>query len=183
MDTICSTVCRQKPEKWDHISKKKTRVKNRFTNRLHIYFNSHLRTNDDKNSPEKLTNCVSLRPKMCASQLFLAANFCANQLTILVHLQLWLRNACQFNVLLYLLPFGGNSNVKLWSPNSTPPISGIMMDTGGRKWYQSKCRPHILLRLPYTLYKVISYTVWPKYTTRQTDTQKTDDRWQTERSE
>ena len=35
---------------------------------------------------------------------------------------------------------------QVMTPNSTP-ISGVRMDPGGRKWYQSKCRPHIPIRL------------------------------------
>ena len=36
-------------------------------------------------------------------------------------------------------------------PISTPLIRGIRVDFGGRKWYQSKCRPRIPIRLLCTL--------------------------------
>ena len=60
----------------------------------------------------------------------------------------------QNKVLLYLPPYGSNSNVKL----CPPPISttalwgkGVRADLGGRKWYQLKCSPHIPFQLLYTL--------------------------------
>ena len=54
-----------------------------------------------------------------------------------------------------------------------PPFWGIRVDLRGRKWYQSKCSPHIPVRLLYTRYTIgLSCTVWPQYTTQQTN-----DRW------
>ena len=58
-----------------------------------------------------------------------------------------LPNNSHYKVLLYLPPFGRDSNVNLWRPNSTRPFRLY-----GRKWYQSKCRPHIPMRLLYTRY-------------------------------
>ena len=50
---------------------------------------------------------------------------------------------------LYLLPFRRNANVKLWPVNSTPVLS-VRVDLRGRKWYLSKSRPDIAIRVPCT---------------------------------
>ena len=52
--------------------------------------------------------------------------------------------------------------------NSTPHL-GVGVELGSRKWYQSKCRPHIPIRLLYAQYGGLSCTVCPQCTTRQTD--------------
>ena len=64
----------------------------------------------------------------------------------------WLPNTSQYKVLLYLLPFGRNSDVKLLTPqfDLTPHLEGGV-DLGDRRWYQSKSRFHILIWLLYTL--------------------------------
>ena len=70
-------------------------------------------TLNGKKSPQ----IAGLRPLMC-SQIFQPPNFNANQLNILVHLQLlWLLNAYHFKVLLHLLPFGRNLRGSLEIPN------------------------------------------------------------------
>ena len=55
----------------------------------------------------------------------------------------------QYKVLFYLPPFSRNSNVKLWPP-IRPSVWRVRVDQGDRKWYQSKCHPHIPIRLLYT---------------------------------
>ena len=58
-------------------------------------------------------------------------------------------------------------------PNSTP-ASGVRVDLGGQKWYQSKCHPHIPIRLLYTS---IAYLVPFRYNTqrcRQEDDRQTE---------
>ena len=63
------------------------------------------------------------------------------------------------HLMLHLLPFSPNSNVKLWPPrpNSTPRL-GVRVDLGalGRKWYQSKSHPHIPIQRLYTLYAYLA---------------------------
>ena len=44
--------------------------------------------------------------------------------------------------LLHLLPFGWNSNVKLWIPNSTSALGLLGLTQRGQKWYQSIYGPH-----------------------------------------
>ena len=70
--------------------------------------------------------------------------------------------------LLYLPPFGRNSNAKLWYPLFDPVVWGV--DLGGREWFQSKSRPYIPIRL-LGLYIGLSSTVWPQR-----------GRWETERT-
>ena len=41
-------------------------------------------------------------------------------------------------------------------PPIRPPFGGVRVDLGGRKWYQPKFRPHIPIRLLYTLYAYIA---------------------------
>ena len=61
-----------------------------------------------------------------------------------------LPNTCQYDVLLYLPPFGWNSNVKLWTPvRLPPPVWTVGVVPGDRKWYQLKCPPYIPIRLLY----------------------------------
>ena len=69
-----------------------------------------------------------------------------------------LRNTSQYKVLLYLLPFGHNSNIKYDLPIQHRPIFGgeVMVGLGGRKWYQSKSRPHIPNQLIYTLHAYLA---------------------------
>ena len=76
----------------------------------------------------------------------------ANPLNISVHLQLLcLHNAYQFKGLFNLLPYGRNFNIKLGpAPNSIRPFWGVRVDLCGRKWYQSKYRPHIPIPLLFT---------------------------------
>ena len=73
-------------------------------------------------------------------------------------------------ILLYLLPFGRNSSVKLWPINSTPLHRlGVWVYLGGWKWYQSKCRPRIPIRLLSIHTIGLSCIVWSQYPTQQTD--------------
>ena len=86
-----------------------------------------------------------------------------------------LPSPCQYKVLLYLPPFGLKSNVNFWPSNLTPnPIWLIRVVLGGRKWYQTKSRPNVLIRRPYTI--GLTCTVLPQYTMPQTDRQ--TERWQ-----
>ena len=93
----------------------------------------------------------------------------ANPLNILVHLQLLF--AQRWNELgdghyanlkpkhNFPIPFNTKfCSAAIWlkfqcqiiTQNSTPQF-GVRVDLGGKKWYQSKCRPHIHIRLLYTL--------------------------------
>ena len=86
------------------------------------------RVRDKRN--KKSPQIVGLGPPMC-SQIVGRSTL----LNILVHLPLlWLNSTYQFKVALRLLPFGRNSNVKCWNPNSTPTW-GVRVDLGCRKWY------------------------------------------------
>ena len=79
-------------------------------------------------------------------------------------------NAYQFKVLLHLLPFRQNFKVELSPPALIwSPVCWIRVDLGSRKWYQSKCRPNIPIRLHYTHAIGLSCIVCPQYTTWQTD--------------
>ena len=91
----------------------------------------------------KPTN-VGLKPPMCWAN-FYPANFNANPLNSLVHLQLLLLHyACQFKVLLHLLPSGCNLKRGFWDPQ--------FWWLGRWDLYQSKTHP----RLPNTFqYKVL----------------------------
>ena len=118
----------------------------------------------NKKSPQ----IVEFRPPMCSQIFFLAGKLNANQLNILVHLQLlWLNSAYQFKVLLHLPPFGRNCNVKLWFD---PQFWGLGWSWRGSKIVQIEISsPHFYLTSIHT--KGLSCTIWPQYTTRQTDRQ------------
>ena len=80
-----------------------------------------------------------------------------------------LPNSSQYKVLLYLPPFGRNSNVKLRSPNSTPRSRGL-----GRPM-ELKIVPVRMCTFKFNFYIHtigLSFTVWPQCTTWQTDKQK-----------
>ena len=67
-------------------------------------------------------------------------------------------NTSQYKILLYLQPYGRNSNVTLWYP-IRPVFQGVgavRVDLEGRKWYQSKCHPHIPIRVLYTLHAYLA---------------------------
>ena len=60
-------------------------------------------------------------------------------------------------------------HVKLWPPIRLS-VCGVSKDLGSREWYQSKCRPYILIRLLSIHTIDLSCTVWSQYTTcRQND--------------
>ena len=115
---------------------------------------------------------MGLRPPMY-SQIFYPTNFNANPLNILVHLQLrWLHNDYQFKVWIctnckpthdFLIPLNTNlctichRLAAITISSYDPPTPAF----GGRKWYQSYSTSVHTIRL--------SSTVWPQYTTRQTD--------------
>ena len=63
-----------------------------------------------------------------------------------------LPNTSQYNVLLYLPPFGRNYNVKLCPLPQFDPIWGLGWTYGVQKWYQSKYLRQIHIQLLYTLY-------------------------------
>ena len=55
---------------------------------------------------------------------------------------------------------------------SDPRLGSLFGHGGGRKWLQSKCHPHIPIRLLYTVHTIgLSCTVWPRCTGQQTDRQ------------
>ena len=65
------------------------------------------------NLKEELTNCGTKAADLLDH--FLPANFNANPLNILAHLQqLWLHNAYQFKVLVHLSPFARNLEGQFW---------------------------------------------------------------------
>ena len=77
-------------------------------------------------------------------------------------------NTFQYKLVLYLPPFGRNSNVKFWSPNSNPARFGGYGGSMG-----SKMAP-IEMSSPYSYSTSIhtiglSCTIWPQCTTRQAD--------------
>ena len=170
--------------------------------------------------PEKPTNCGTKAAYILANSL--PANFNANKVNILVHLQqLWLHSAYHFKVLLHLLPFGRNLKGEFedtpnlgglgsygrvrgsWiAPIESPPtishyppktkfcsicchLAGIPMSSigpqfdspkfgvrvalGDRKRCQSKSRPHIPIRLLYTLYAYLAPFGHNTQRGRQTD--------------
>ena len=79
-----------------------------------------------------------------------------------------LPTTCQYKVLLCLPQFGRNSNVNC-DPPIRLPFRELGWILGGPKLNQSKWRPHNPIRLLYTLLACLSCTVWPQYTTWQTD--------------
>ena len=70
----------------------------------------------------------------------------------------------QHKVLLYLLPFGQNSNVKLWPLNSTPQFSGLGWAWRGENGTNRNVDPTLQFDF-YTRYRP-TCTVWPQYTTQ-----------------
>ena len=78
-----------------------------------------------------------------------------------------LPNISQCKVLLYLPPFGWNFNVKLWPTNSTHRFEGEC----GPRWLKmvpiEMLSPIFLFDFIHTL--GLSCSVWPQYTTQQTD--------------
>ena len=86
----------------------------------------------------------------------------------------WLPNTCHYKVLLYLPPFGRNSNVRFW-PTIRPPIWGVRGTWGVENGTNRNLVPTFIIDF-YTYYTCISCTVWPQYTTRQTADRQTDER-------
>ena len=56
---------------------------------------------------------------------------------------------------------------QVMTPPIRPPILGIRVDLGDRTWHQSKYRPRSYSTSVHSI--GLSCTVWPQYTTRQTD--------------
>ena len=96
-----------------------------------------------KTVTKKNPQIVRLRSPICSQNVLACkANFNANPLNILVHLQLlWLHNAYQFKVLLHLLPFGHNLKGEFWDPKFWGLEEWVL---AGWASHQSKAHPRLL---------------------------------------